>query len=82
MKTKQEREDEISDLCDQAGCPELLRKRHLHQYADHRWNPHPSPQFVAWFSLHRECGSVDSRIAFNCQCYRDEYWEAKTVGAV
>lgn len=38
----------IMDLCEQAGCDKETRKKHLRQFF-HRWNPHPSMRFKAWW---------------------------------
>lgn len=38
----------IEDLCEQAGCNKEQRVKHRKQFL-HRWNPHPSMRFRAWW---------------------------------
>jgi hypothetical protein len=82
-KTRKALSDQISDLCDQAGCSEKIRKIHAAQFVDRRWNPHPPQSFVAWWANrpeHADSG-VDASRAFNSQNFRDQFMEAKSVGA-
>jgi hypothetical protein len=91
-KTRSELADKISDLCDQAGCGDSIRKLHKSQFVDKRWNPHPSPTFVNWWNSMgakatenrsgRTWIGIDATRAFNCEAARETYSEAKQMGVI
>lgn len=88
--TRRELEDQISDLCEQAGCSEKIQKIHKAQYVDRRWNPHPPQTFCDWwFSVGgkqtekrtgRAWVGIDAIRAFNCEAVRETYRESKKFG--
>ena len=92
MKSRDKLADEISDLCEQAGCNPKIRKVHREQYVHKRWNPHPPNRFVDWWNsggwrateekTNRSWVGVEARIAFNCEAAREVYRELKTVGVI
>lgn len=91
-KTRQQLNDEISDLCDQKGCNDKIRRIHTVQYVDRRWNPHPPQRFVNWWGsgglketekqTNRSWGDIDAVRAFNTEAVRQIYQEAKEFGIV
>lgn len=80
--TRDEREEEIADLCARHNCSEKRAKIHLAQFVNRYWHPHPSDEFLEWFELLEDYRlfRVNPRVAWNCQKYRDEFWEAKKYG--
>ncbi len=83
IKTRKQLSEEISDMCDQAGCNDKIRKIHLSQYADRRWNPHPPRAFLSWWNqdgpklardaTDRYFDDIDAVRAFNCEAVRQVY---------
>jgi hypothetical protein len=80
-KTRQRRVDEITDLCEQAGCNDKRQKIHAHQYVDKRWNPHPPQDFVLWFTHHpdQRRQGIDMARAFNTDRYRIQWYVARQL---
>lgn len=83
MDGRTKRKEEIASLCDHYGCDEKRGKRHFDLYVNKGWNPHPPKRFVKWWTTQPDYASgVTATSAFNCQCYRDTYSEAKAHGVV
>jgi hypothetical protein len=80
MKSREQRENFISDMCDQHGCKTRVRKIHFEQYVDRGWHPHPPQSFINWWNTTHpgEPGMVS---AFNSKFYLDQWEEAKQCGA-
>lgn len=73
--------DRIMALCEEHGCSDKIKKLHSAQYVDQRWNPHPPIEFRKWWKTQPDYAQgIDAVRAFNCQCYRDAWSEAKTHG--
>jgi len=91
-KTRQQLSNEISDLCDQAGCNDKIRKVHSSQYVDRGWNPHPPQRFINWWGMKGKAitekqtdkawQDVDAIRAFNCEDAREVYRQTKMIGAI
>ena len=89
-KTRSELADQISDLCDQAGCNDKIRTLHKAQFVDRRWNPHPTQKFVNWWgrigwqATEKRSGraweGINAIRAFNCEAAREAYLEARQAG--
>src|SRR5215471_10531412 len=43
--------EQISALCDVHECKDKVRRVHLRQYTQERWNPHPPRRFLHWWNL-------------------------------
>jgi hypothetical protein len=69
-------------LCKKNGCDEKLAKLHLKQMVEEAWNPHPSPEFVAWWQTQPgfRTDSIDAVRARNCKVFVDQYKEAVQLG--
>ena len=80
--TRDERKEEVAELCATHNCTEKLRKIHYDQFVDRYWHPHPSEEFLEWFKTLEDFRlfNVNPKVAWNCQRYRDEFWEAKKYG--
>jgi len=81
MKSKSERDNEIADLCEQAGCSAPIREIHRLQFS-RRWHPHPSLAFTSWWSTHADSGKgegVGVRRAWNCDIYRKEFLDRRKL---
>lgn len=87
MKNNRQLTDEITDLCEQAGCSDKIAKIHLRQYVHGSWNPHPAREFLSWWNkggpklIEAATGSywrsIDAVRAFNCDEVRKVYRESK-----
>jgi hypothetical protein len=60
-------------LCKQNGCTEKQTAIHFKQIVHNRWNPHPPPAFIKWWSTHPEHQPYSAVRAFNTQLYRDQF---------
>lgn len=83
MDAKEKRKHEITRLCDQHACSDKIRKIHFEQFTrTHQWHPHPSKDFLDWWTLHPDFqAGIDAKRAYNCHCYRQEFLEARQIGA-
>ena len=82
MKSREQLENEVSDMCDQAGCKDKIRKVHFDQYVNKHWRPHPPQEFVSWWykqKTYKESG-MGAKVAYNAQVFYQSYLEAKQVG--
>lgn len=69
--------EQMADLCEQSRCSEKKAKIHF-EMALRDWHSHPPKSFEAWWASKPR--DIDAKRAYNCQCYRDEYLEAKEIG--
>ncbi len=76
--TREERIEEIAEICATHNCTEKRRKIHFDQYVDRAWHPHPSDKFIIWFQSQDDFlrEKVNPKVAWNCQSYRDQWTEA------
>ena len=83
-KTRRALSDEISELCDQAGCNEKVAGIHHAQFVDRNWNPHPPRSFIKWWPhgkavCEEKSGEawrhVDEVRAYNCETVRQIWTE-------
>lgn len=74
----------IIALCDSRGCDKETAKRHYELFMDGEWNPHPTENFSRWWMSLSELVryTIAPVTAYNCQCYRDQYLEAKSMGVI
>ena len=83
MSSKQEREEQIAEMCTLAGCKDKIRKIHFDQYVHRNWHPHPPKEFRDWWTIQPEfTQGIDSKRAYNCDIYRQRYLEAKEIGVL
>ncbi len=83
MHEREKQREEIIEACDDAECSDKIRKIHFEQFLNRRWNPHPPAEFIAWWSTHLDgkIHGVKTSVAWNTRHYRDQYMEARSVGA-
>jgi hypothetical protein len=69
-------------LCDKHGCTDKIRQIHYDQMVHRAWNPHPSPEFVAWWQTQPgfRIDGIDAVRARNCKVFVDQYKEAVQLG--
>lgn len=82
VNTREERENHISDLCDQCGCKEKIRRIHFELYVDKQWHPHPPQAFVEWWNTVYPDAKKDLVASYNSEHYQNEWHEAKHFGAI
>ena len=73
--TTEERIDIVTELCKEHGCKDKVRKIHYEQFVERDWHPHPPEDFIDWWAKHPDSTehAVKPKIAWNCQCYRDQF---------
>lgn len=88
---RQERADLIGRLCKKYGCTNGQATVHYDQFVFRNWHPHPDERFVEWWKRHPDMVSEgyeqarlknDCVIAWNAQCYRDQFSEAVSMGTL
>jgi hypothetical protein len=68
-------------LCIANGCSGKIAELHATQIK-RGWHPHPPKEFRDWWTQQPDYRQgIDTKRAYNCQRYRDQFLEAKQYGA-